>query len=117
MKKYIFPQRTSSAFILDTETLEIKPQDSFYSFIDYTYIAEEDGIYTLNGKDKEIKKGDFILKMYTPNRTGEQPIFIVKDQELIDYAKDYVRIREEEDSRHSLKINGSSDCETANCIG
>ena len=71
------------------------------NYIDWSYIAPEDGVVTINGVEKEIKKGDYILKMYTANRQGEQPIFILKDSELIDYIKDYNRVREEQNKSHS----------------
>lgn len=111
MKKYIFPARTSIGVILDTETTNVTTFDSSSSYIDWTYVAPEDGVIVTNGVEKQVKKGEYILKMYTPNRKGEQPIFILKDPELAEYIKEYNRIYEEERKEHSLK-QSCNDCES-----
>lgn len=95
MKKYVFPKNTSVAFILDTDTLDLKSIGSSSMNIDYTYIAPEDGIVNVNGVDKEVKKGDFLIKMYSKFYGEEQPIFIIQDPELIEYIKEYQKQREE----------------------
>lgn len=111
MKKYIFPARTSTGIILDTENASVTTFDNSYSYIDWTYVAPEDGVVITNGVEKEVKKGEYILKMYTPIREGEQTIFILKDPELVEYIKEYNRIREEQNNTHSLK-QSCDDCES-----
>lgn len=102
MKKYIFPKYVSAGMILDTETMDITTLDSPSSYIDWTYIAPEDGVVTVNGVEKEIKKGDYILKMYTPSKDGEQPTFILKDPELIEYIREYNNICDKESNSSQL---------------
>lgn len=66
---------------VNTDTLDVVEHDHMCSEIDWTYEIDEDGVFKMGDVEKEVKKGDIIIKFYDSNFGKQVPFVVVRNED------------------------------------
>jgi hypothetical protein len=81
MIKYVTNYRQPCVKV-NTDTLDVVECDHICSDIDWTYEIDEDGVFKMGDVEKEVKKGDIVIKFYENRNYGKQiPFIVVRDED------------------------------------
>lgn len=111
MKKYIIPEHNRNMIVsLDTDTLAIDTIRNAYLNVDYSWIIEEDGELTYNGKVFDVKRGCRVYLLYShPKFSGnDREIIIVNELPLLERSIAYEAFQKEQ-------AKGMDRCNECDC--
>lgn len=81
MIKYFAKPGVSSMIAFNTETEDINTVGYMNTHIDWIYQIPADGVLQLEDGEKNVKKGDFVIKFYKRNEYNIHPVVVVKSAE------------------------------------
>lgn len=81
MIKYFAKPGVSSMIAFNTDTEEINTVDYINSGIDWIYQVPTDGVLQLNNGEKNVKKGDIVIKFYERTEYNMTPVIVIKSTE------------------------------------
>lgn len=99
MLKYFLKSGVSQMVAFDPETETIDAVDYLRTNIDWAYYVPEDGVLTMDGTEKAVKKGDIVLKFYPTREFSTNPCVVVRNKEWkqnINAERDYIAKRKAE---------------------
>lgn len=122
MIKYFAKPGVSSMIAFNTETEDINTVEYMNTHIDWIYQIPADGVLQLEDGEKNVKKGDFVIKFYKRNEYTMHPVVVVKSTEwksnIANEQKYNEKMREEAELKVNKKLNMANsccdDCETCN---
>lgn len=81
MIKYFAKPGVSSMITFNTETEDINTVEYMKTHIDWIYQIPADGVIQLEDGEKNVEKGDFVIKFYERNEYDMHPVVVIKSAE------------------------------------
>jgi len=105
MIKYFAKPNMSAMVSFNTETEEVNAVDYLNTHIDWVYQVPEDGILQVEDGEKNVKKGDFVIKFYNRREYKMTPVVVVKSAEWKNNIKNEKAYEEERRLEWEAKKN------------
>lgn len=81
MIKYFMKKGVSQIISFDPETENIDSVAYMNSHVDWMYSIPEDGVLSMNGVEKDVKKGDIVIKFYQTRDYEITPFVVIRNKE------------------------------------
>lgn len=81
MINYFMKKGVSQIISFDPETENIDSVEYMNSHVDWMYSIPEDGVLSMNGIKKDVKKGDIIIKFYPTIDYESNPFVVIRNKE------------------------------------
>lgn len=113
--KYLIVENSSQLIQIEDNLREATSIKSCGINKDWGWFIEEDGIATYNGVDYEVKKGDYIMTMYTSDPQNNK-FTIIRNADLYQNYLDIKEAKRKRDEEYKAKYESGSYNNCDACI-